>query len=271
MVLEVATDMELLAKAVELYLGKAHVLRGIDLSLHPKEFLGIIGPNGSGKSSFLKCVYRVQKPSAGTIYFDGRKQDELSYRESALKLAVLAQHNAYHFDFNVLDVVVMGRSPHKKMMESDTAEDFSLAREMLATVGLAGFEERNFSTLSGGEQQCVILARALTQGSECLVLDEPTNHLDIKYQLQIMDIVKSMNLTVMAAVHDLNIAAMYCNRIVALCGGKIVGYGTPQELLTEDFIRKLYGVECRIVTEPESGRRYIVFLPQYEKLSRPEG
>lgn len=96
MVLEVATDMELLAKAVELYLGKAHVLRGIDLSLHPKEFLGIIGPNGSGKSSFLKCVYRVQKPSAGTIYFDGRKQDELSYRESALKLAVLAQHNAYH-------------------------------------------------------------------------------------------------------------------------------------------------------------------------------
>lgn len=176
--------MEILAEAVKYFIGKKEILKGIDLYLSPKEFLGIIGPNGSGKSTFLKCVYRVQKPSEGRILFDGKALDELSYRQSALMLAVVAQHNYYNFDFSVLDVVLMGRSPHKKMMERDNEEDYRLAHEALDIVGLHGFEERNFSTLSGGEQQRVILARALTQGSECLVLDEPTNHLDIKYQLQ---------------------------------------------------------------------------------------
>ena len=181
--------MEILAEAVKYFIGKKEILKGIDLALHPKEFLGIIGPNGSGKSTFLKCVYRVQKPTEGTIRFDGKLLDEMSYRESALKLAVVAQHNYYNFDFSVLDVVLMGRSPHKKMMDRDNAEDYRLAHESLSIVGLSGFEARNFSTLSGGEQQRVILARALTQQTECLVLDEPTNHHEIKYQL---DFIKAL-------------------------------------------------------------------------------
>ena len=176
--------MEILAEAVKMFVGNKEILKGIDFSLHNKEFLGIIGPNGSGKSTFLKCVYRVQKPTSGDIYFDGQHLDELSYRESALKLAVVAQHNFYSFDFSVLDVVLMGRSPHKKMLERDNLEDFKIARSALARVGMASFEKRMFSTLSGGEQQRVILARALAQQTECLVLDEPTNHLDIKYQLK---------------------------------------------------------------------------------------
>ena len=171
--------MEILAEAVRFFAGGRQILQGIDLELRPKEFLGIIGPNGSGKSTFLKCVYRVQKPTTGKIYFNGKKLDEFSYRESALKLAVVAQHNFYNFDFSVLDVVLMGRSPHKKMMERDNAEDYKIARDALRVVGLEEFGERNFSTLSGGEQQRVILARALTQQTECLVLDEPTNHLDV--------------------------------------------------------------------------------------------
>lgn len=124
----------------------------------------------------------------------------------------------------------MGRSPHKKMMERDNAEDYKIARDALRVVGLEEFGERNFSTLSGGEQQRVILARALTQQTECLVLDEPTNHLDIKYQLEIMDIVKSLDVTVIAAVHDLNIAAMYCDCLIAISGEKwreLVHPGTP--------------------------------------------
>lgn len=143
--------MEILAEAVKYFIGKKEILKGIDLALRPKEFLGIIGPNGSGKSTFLKCVYRVQKPTEGTIRFDGKLLDEMSYRESALKLAVVAQHNYYNFDFSVLDVVLMGRSPHKKMMDRDNAEDYRLAHESLSIVGLSGFEARNFSTLSGGE------------------------------------------------------------------------------------------------------------------------
>ena len=254
--------MEILTEAVKLFIGKKEILKGIDLTLHPKEFLGIIGPNGSGKSSFLKCVYRVQKPTEGKIYFDGRKLDELSYRESALKLAVVAQHNAYSFDFTVLDVVLMGRSPHKKLLQRDTEKDYEIARMALAVVGLKGFEDRNFSTLSGGEQQRVILARALTQQSECLVLDEPTNHLDIKYQLEIMDIVKSLDLTVISAIHDLNIAAMYCDRLIAIRQGEVVGMGTPKELLTKDFIQKLYDVKCE-VQYFENGRINIVYIPRH--------
>ena len=256
--------MEILAEAVKYFIGKKEILKGIDLHLSPKEFLGIIGPNGSGKSTFLKCVYRVQKPSEGKILFDGKALDELSYRQSALMLAVVAQHNYYNFDFSVLDVVLMGRSPHKKMMDRDNEEDYRLAHEALDIVGLHGFEERNFSTLSGGEQQRVILARALTQGSECLVLDEPTNHLDIKYQLQIMDIVKSLGHTVVAAVHDLNIAAMYCDRLIAIQGGKVVGAGTPKKLLTPDFIKKLYGVDCEIHYGADE-RMNIVYIPQHWK------
>lgn len=255
--------MEILAEAVKYFIGPKEILKGVDLTLHSKEFLGIIGPNGSGKSTFLKCVYRVQKPTAGLISFDGKKLDELSYRESALKLAVVAQHNYYNFDFPVQDVVLMGRSPHKKMMERDNAEDYRLARESLAIVGLSGFEKRNFSTLSGGEQQRVILARALTQQTECLVLDEPTNHLDIKYQLEIMDIVKGLGHTVMAAVHDLNIAAMYCDRLVAIKDGQVVGVGTPAELLTADFIRELYGVDSEIHQDEKTGRMYIVYVPKH--------
>lgn len=255
--------MEILAEAVKFFAGKKEILKGIDLSLRPKEFLGIIGPNGSGKSTFLKCVYRVQKPTAGKILFDGRLVDELSYRESALRLAVVAQHNYYNFDFSVLDVVLMGRSPHKKLMERDNADDYRIARKALATVGLTDFEARNFSTLSGGEQQRVILARALTQETECMVLDEPTNHLDIKYQLEIMDIVKGLGLTVIAAVHDLNIAAMYCDRLIAIQGGEVVGAGTPRELLTKEFIRDLYGVESEVRCDEETGRIHIIYIPEH--------
>lgn len=256
--------MEILAEAVKFFVGKKQILKGVNLHLYPKKFLGIIGPNGSGKSTFLKCVYRVQKPTEGKLVFDGKLLDEMSYRESALKLAVVAQHNFYNFDFTVLDVVLMGRSPHKKMMERDNLKDYTLARDAIKLVGLEGFEERNFSTLSGGEQQRVILARALTQETECLVLDEPTNHLDIRYQLEIMDIVKSLDLTVAAAIHDLNIAAMYCDRLIAIRDGQVAGVGTPAELLTEEFIRDLYQVDSKVEID-ETGRMHIIYLPKHWK------
>ena len=255
--------MEILAEAVKLFLGDKEILKGLDVTLHPKEFLGIIGPNGSGKSMFLKCLYRVQKPSSGTITMNGQQLDELSYRASALQLAVVAQHNFYSFDFTVLGVVLMGRAPHKRLLDRDNAEDYRIARHALATVGMAGCEERSFASLSGGEQQRVILARALTQEAECMILDEPTNHLDIKYQLQIMDIVKGLDLTVAAAIHDLNIAALYCDRLIAIRKGRVVGLGTPRELLTEKFIYDLYEVHSKVETDAGGGI-YIRYLPRHE-------
>lgn len=239
-------------------IGGKTILHDVNLSVRTGEFVGLIGPNGSGKSTLLKCIYRVLKPQRGVIYLDGRNLETFSVRESALRLAVVAQHNYYNFDFSVLDVVMMGRSPHKKIMERDDKEDYALARQALREVGLAGFEERRFSTLSGGEQQRVILARALTQQTECLVLDEPTNHLDIKYQLQLMNIVSHLKHTVLTAVHDLNIAGLYCDKLYALKNGRVVGEGKPQELLTEKFIYDLYDVRCR-VQHLDKGRLNIIY------------
>ena len=257
--------MEILAEAVKLFIGKQAILKGMDFHLHDKEFLGIIGPNGSGKSTFLKCIYRVQRPSEGTISLDGRPIDDFSYRESAQRLSVVAQHNFYSFDFSVMEVVLMGRSPHNRLLDRDNQNDYEIARRALHVVGMEDLAQRNFSSLSGGEQQRVILARALAQQTECMILDEPTNHLDIKYQLQIMDIVKGLGLTVAAAIHDLNIAALYCDRLIAIKQGQVVGLGTPRELLTEEFIYDLYEVRSTVSIHPDTGRLNIVYLPQYEE------
>ena len=154
----------------------------------------------------------------------------------------------------------MGRAPHKRALDRDGAEDYRIVREALETVGMAGFAARSFSTLSGGEQQRVILARALAQQTPCLILDEPTNHLDISYQLQLMDLVRGLNRTVIAAVHDLNMAAMYCDRLYAVKDGEVVGAGTPRELLTPAFIRQVYEVDAQIVTDAD-GTLHILFRP----------
>ena len=217
--------------------------------------MGVIGPNGSGKSTLLKCIYRVLKPTGGAVWLDGRALSDYSYKESARQVAVVAQHNYYNFDFSVRDVVMMGRSPHKRALDRDNARDHQMVARALETVGMADFAQRSFATLSGGEQQRVILARALAQDTPCLILDEPTNHLDIKYQLQLMDIVKGLDRTVIAAIHDLNIAAMYCDRLYAVKEGRVVASGRPEEVLTPALIRAVYEVEAEVLRDGGGGLR----------------
>ena len=252
--------MRVETKAVEALLNGNHILKGIDLDIGDRELVGIIGPNGSGKSTLLKCIYRVLKPAKGAVYLDGKALDNYSYRDTALRIAVAAQHNYYNFDFSVKDMVLIGRSPHKRALDRDTAEDWRIVAESLEMVGMTAFADRSFSTLSGGEQQRVILARALAQGTPCLILDEPTNHLDIKYQLQLMDLARGLDRTVIAAVHDLNIAAMYCDRLYAVKDGRIIGQGAPKTLLTPEFIREVYEVDAQIITDGD-GRLHILFHP----------
>ena len=243
---------------VKVSFGQKSILQDISLSIRDKEFVGIIGPNGSGKSTFLKCLYRVLQPNNGKIFFDGTEMSSLSHRDTALKMAVVAQHSTVNFDFSVLEMVLMGRSPYKGLLDRDQIDDYEIARHALAQVGLSDFESRNFNTLSGGEQQRVILARALAQRTECLVLDEPTNHLDIKYQLELMTIVKRLDATVVSAIHDLNLASMYCDRLIALKDGSVVCTGTPHEVLTEETIRHIYGVSAAVQTLP-NGRLNIIY------------
>lgn len=250
--------MNLSTENIRLSYGAQEILKGVSINGNTGEFIGIIGPNGSGKSTLLKCIYRILKPHAGQVFLDGEELSGISIRNSAKKMAVVAQHNYYNFDFSVMEVVLMGRAPHKKTMERDNAKDFQIAQKALETVEMEGFANRSFSTLSGGEQQRVILARALAQQTPCLILDEPTNHLDITHQIQLMKIVKNLKVTVISAVHDLNIAAMFCDRLYVLQDGEIVGQGTPQEVLTAEFIEKIYRVETEIVYD-SAGQLHVLF------------
>ncbi|MDU4934876.1 MAG: ABC transporter ATP-binding protein [Peptostreptococcaceae bacterium] len=253
--------MRIQTEGVKFDIGNKNILKGISIDVNSKEIIGIIGPNGSGKSTFLKCIYRTLKPSSGIIKLGDINLDGIKLKESAKKMAVVSQHNYYDFDFSVGEMVLMGRSPHKKMMERDSYRDYEIMNDALKRVDMLHFKDRNFNSLSGGEQQRIILARALAQETDCLILDEPTNHLDIKYQLQLMNIVKSLDIEVIAAIHDLNIAAMYCDKIYVLKDGRIVAYGTPKEVLTKELIKEVYEVDAIVNEDKENDMINIFYKP----------
>ena len=244
--------MNITAENIKMKIGDNEILKGVSIDSKNREFVGIIGPNGSGKSTLLKSIYRILKPNDGCIKLDDMDISKMSIKESAKKMAVVSQHNYYNFDFTVKEVVSMGRSPHKKNLERDNIEDFEIVKESLQKVGMSEFSNRSFSTLSGGEQQRVILARALAQKTSCLILDEPTNHLDIKYQLSLLNIVKSLDLTVISAIHDLNIASMYCDRLFVMKDGQIVASGTPQDILTKELIKEIYEIDVEIIKDSKN-------------------
>lgn len=250
--------MNIKAENINITLEKNNILKDINIEVDNKEVVGIIGPNGSGKSTLLKCIYRVLKPNDGAILLDKVDIKDMTVKESSKRLAVLSQHNNYNFDFTVKDIVLMGRSPHKRFMERDNKEDYAIVNDALKKVEMLEFKDRCFQSLSGGEQQRVILARALAQQPQCLILDEPTNHLDIKYQLQLMRIVKNLNIEVIAAIHDLNIAAMYCDKIYVLKDGEIIKYGNPKEVLTQKLIKEVYEVDAEVILNNK--RVYISYL-----------
>ena len=250
--------MNIKAENINVTLEKNNILKGINIEVDNKEVVGIIGPNGSGKSTLLKCIYRVLKPNDGAILLDKVDIKNMTVKESSKRLAVLSQHNNYNFDFTVKDIVLMGRSPHKKFMERDNEEDYDIVNEALKKVDMFEFKDRSFQSLSGGEQQRVILARALAQQPKCLILDEPTNHLDIKYQLQLMRIVKGLGIEVIAAIHDLNIAAMYCDKIYVLKDGEIIKYGKPKDVLTKEIIKDVYEVDAEVIVNEDRVNIYYI-------------
>ncbi|MDO5852703.1 MAG: ABC transporter ATP-binding protein [Thermoplasmata archaeon] len=248
---------------------KKRIVEGADLHVDEGEFVGLLGPNGSGKSTLLKTVYRTMKRDCGEITLDGRDIDGLSLRDSALMMSVVTQHNYYNFDFKVEEVVMMGRTPHKRTMEMDNEEDRLIVEDALSKVNMLDLRDRSFSSLSGGEQQRIILARALAQQTPCLVLDEPTNHLDVKYQLEVLDIVKSIGCTALCALHDLNLAAQYCDRIYIMQNGRIVENGTPEDIITEEMISRIYGVKASVERHPGTGKLNIVYYPKYGRVTDP--
>ncbi|MDR0935922.1 MAG: ABC transporter ATP-binding protein [Oscillospiraceae bacterium] len=241
--------------------GETDAARDVCLSVDRGEFIGLIGPNGSGKSTVLKNLYRALTPDSGTVTLDGENLFSLSHKAAALKLGVVGQENDVPFDFLVEEIVAMGRSPHKKLFDIDNGDDRRIVRHALEHLGMADMAKRNYLHISGGEKQRVLIARVIAQECDFLLLDEPTNHLDIGYQLQIFDFVKRLGVTVLSAIHDLNMAALYCDRIYVLKSGSIVLQGRPEEVLTPKNIFDVYGVRCDTHIHAKTGKPAITFLP----------
>jgi iron complex transport system ATP-binding protein len=234
---------------VSVVLGGTEVVHGASLTVEPGTVVGLVGPNGSGKSSLLRTLYRAVRPSRGTVRVDGADVRTLSGRQHARQVAVMLQDPHTDFDLSVHEVVLLGRAPHHASFGRDTAEDLRIADDAMRRTGIDDLAARMVGTLSGGQRQRVMLARALTQQSPVLVLDEPSNHLDIKHQLELMSTVRGLGRTVIAALHDLNLAAQYCDRVVVLDAGTVVADGPPATTFTPELIRAVFGVQARLLED----------------------
>ncbi|WP_317311031.1 ABC transporter ATP-binding protein [Clostridium thermobutyricum] len=244
--------MKIEAIDVSIELNKKLIVSNANLKLEKGKFVGIIGPNGSGKSTLLKGIYRTNKIKSGKVLINGKDLNDISIKEFSKIVGVLGQFNNVAFDIPVLQMVLMGRNPHKGLLESDSKEDLDIALKALEKVGMLDAKNKSFFNLSGGEKQRVLLARVLAQEVDILILDEPTNHLDIQYQIQILNIVKELKGSVIVALHDLNLAAMYCDYIYVMNKGNIIKEGTPKEVLTKEFIKEVYKVDCKVYEEEEA-------------------
>ena len=251
--------MKLKIENLSYVIGDKNILNDISIDIKSGSFVGLVGPNGSGKSTLLKNIYRTLKPSTGAAYLNGKNIHHINTKKLAKDLAVVGQDSNIGFDFMVKDIVLLGRYPHKSIFQQNSQNDISILKSSLEAVGLSEYEDRNFITLSGGEKQRVLVARALAQKAPFLVMDEPTNHLDIKHQLQIMESVKNSNLTVFAAIHDMNIAATYCDKIVALKNGKIKKFGPPLEVFTNEFFKDIFDVDAHIMRHPITDKLIISY------------
>ena len=226
------------------------IVDGITFDLAPQEVLAIVGPNGAGKSSLLRCLYRVNRPWRGSIQVYGEDVWRMPPREAARRIAAVPQEVPADFPFRVRDVVMMGRTARRRARIDWSPEDRDKVGAAMERLDLLHLEDRLFTTLSGGEKQRVLIARALAQESGLIILDEPTNHLDIRHQLEILRLLRDLNLSVVTTLHDLNLAAAFADRVLLLDKGRLVGAGRPGEILTADTIRNAFEVEAAIDRHP---------------------
>ncbi len=260
--------MKLEIKGVQFSYGSVPVLKDISLGIRDGEVLSLVGPNGSGKTTFLKCINRILKPKRGTILVEGRDVTRVGLKELARSLGYVPQSAPSSFPLTVYDTVLLGRKPHVnwRLGEMDKEVAFGVLRLM----ELDDMALRLFNELSGGEKQKVLMARALAQEPQVLLLDEPTSNLDLRHQLEVLelviDMVKERGLSAVMAMHDLNLASRFSDRIVMLKDGKIYAAGEPGEVLNSDNIKKIYGVETTV--NSNSGRPYIIPLAPMGKASK---
>ncbi len=240
--------------------GGRALVSGVSLRVAPGEVVGLAGPNGAGKSTLLRTVYRTLRPTAGRVLLDGEDVWRLPGKRLARRLAAVLQESAGDFELTVYDVVAMGRTPHKRAFAGDDAHDRTVITDALTRLDVAHLADAAFERLSGGEKQRVLIARALAQRPGTMVLDEPTNHLDLRHQLDVLRLVRRLGVTAVVALHDLNLAAAFCDRICVLEAGRVVALGPPAEVLTPELLSSVYRVEAEVGTHPRTGVPHVTLL-----------
>ncbi len=241
---------------------RVKVLDEVSVTIARGGIVGILGPNGSGKTTLLRLLSGTRRPSAGRVLLDGRPIDRLSRRQVARRIAVVPQETQLAFEYTVLEMVLMGRHPHLGLFEMEGPIDVAIARDVLAATGTADLEHRQFSRLSGGEKQRVVIAAALSQASDILLLDEPTASLDLAYQLEVAALLGELNrargVTIAISTHDLNLAATVCRELVLLRAGRVLAHGPTGDVLTPDNIRALYDVDADVRVHDATGHLVVV-------------
>ena len=254
--------MSLSCRELHFYYGQHHALKDISFEVEDACFCALLGRNGSGKTTLLHCMNGILKPSSGSLHLDGVDITRAPAREIARNVSMVPQERSEMFPFNVLDVVVMGRTPFLKMYESPSQLDYAMAKKALAMVGAEKLAPRNFNRISGGERQLALVARALVQDPTTLLLDEPTNHLDFKNQYLLLDQIKTLcrerKTRVVTSMHDPNMATLFADRVILLKYGRIVAQGTVQDIMTEECLSDLYETELKKI---DIGTERSIFLP----------
>ena len=247
--------------AVYLTLAQQSVLHNIQFTQQNAEFIGVIGPNGAGKSSLLRLIQRSLTPDSGHIFLQQRDVQHYSAAELARTVAVVSQHTEPLFALSVEQVATMGLLPHKSWFEVNTSEDAHQVQQALAKVGLLSKAAQQIDTLSGGELQRLYIARALVQKPALLLLDEPTNHLDVLYQHQVLQLIRKLGIPVLACLHDLNLAALYCDKILLLNKGRQIAFGMPEQVLQAETLQQVFALPCQVQQHSRLQKLQITFLP----------
>lgn len=242
---------------VRLGYGNNMVVRDITFRVMPGEMMGIIGPNGSGKSTIIKAVSRVISPSSGQIFLDGKDISQIPRGNLARLLGVVPQMPLLPNAFTAFEVVLMGRNPHLGLLQYEGARDIAITWQAMERTATHSLAERRIDELSGGEIQRVVIARVLAQEPKVILLDEPTSNLDIGHQIEILDLIRNFclenNLTVVAALHDLNLASQYCDRLILINNGRVHAQGTPGKVINSRNIKEVYGANGCVYTHPVNG------------------
>ena len=259
-----ATAAGLDARRVDLRIDGRLIVDGVDCTVAAGTFSALIGPNGAGKSTLLRVLAAVDRPEEGTVRFGPDDLFALSRRQRARLVGFVEQDSGTELSLSVREVVALGRIPHQGFFGDATADDHAVIESALDAADVRALAERDITTLSGGERQRVLLARALAQQPRLLVLDEPSNHLDIAAQLAVLGLLRSLassGVTVLAALHDLNLASAYCDHVIVLRNGVVFAAGPTAEIITPRLVRAVYGVRATVLEHPQTGRPMVAFGP----------